>query len=323
MAKTISPSAFHKALHVWYRKHGRKKLPWRNTDDPYAIYISEIMLQQTQVKTVLERFYHPFLTRFPTLRSLADADIKDVLKCWQGLGYYNRAGNLHRTAKLARSGLPRTVEALLALPGIGRNTAHAIAAFAYRTPVPVMEANVKRVLSRIYALRSPSEQELWEKAEALLDTKNPFDYNQAMMDVGSLVCTRRNPDCPACPAHIICKGQTAPENYPAAKIKKSVPVRTRFIAVKRNAKGQFHATARAGKFLKGLYGFAESEKKPLSGKYIGSIRQQYSHFTLEAEIYLQPVKGSGKNWYGINALHALPHSGAEEKILQLLKTVKY
>ncbi|MBY0354265.1 MAG: hypothetical protein K2Q12_00885, partial [Rickettsiales bacterium] len=140
----------HQTIHDWYAAHGRHSLPWRLTRDPYAIYVSEIMLQQTQVATVLTRFYHPFLARFPTLQSLADASQEEVLKAWEGLGYYSRARNLHQAAKICAPTLPTTVEGLLELPGIGRNTAHAIAAFAYHQPVAVMEANVKRVLHRLH-----------------------------------------------------------------------------------------------------------------------------------------------------------------------------
>lgn len=310
-------SAFHKALHGWYATHGRKDLPWRNTRDAYAIYVSEIMLQQTQVKTVLERFYHPFLKRFPTLKSLADANEKEVLKLWQGLGYYNRAGNLHQAAKACKTRLPRDVQSLMSLPGVGRNTAHAIAAFAYHAPVAVMEANVKRVISRIFALKTPSEKELWQKAELLLDRKNPFDYNQAMMDIGSTVCTKRSPDCPGCPANMICQGKANPELYPAPKIKKAVPVRKKYIVIRQNERGEYFATPRTGKFLRGLYHFVELDTPPQS-KVLGRIRQQYSHFTLEADIYVKRAKGSGKYWHSKNALKKLPMSMAEQKILNLL-----
>src|SRR5688572_23757939 len=121
-------SVFHRELLKWYAAHGRHSLPWRNTSNPYAIWISEVMLQQTQVKTVLERYYFPFLERFPTLQALADAPLDSVLKAWEGLGYYTRAANLHKAAKMAAPRLPATVEELEALPGIGRNTAHAVAA---------------------------------------------------------------------------------------------------------------------------------------------------------------------------------------------------
>jgi len=321
--------AFHRSLHQWYAAHGRKHLPWRNTVDPYAIYISETMLQQTQVKTVLERFYFPFLDRFPTLAALAKAQKDEVLQLWQGLGYYNRALNLHEAAKRAGKALPQTVEGLLALPGIGRNTAHAVAAFAYRQPVAVMEANVRRVLCRIFALARPTEIELWEKAGELLDRESPFDYNQAMMDIGATICTKRAPRCAECPASSICKGQSAPQDYPAMKAKKQVPVRRKKIAVLQNMRGEYYAVPRKSRFLQGLYHFVETEAESLTfgnqshqltkSRMVGGVRQQYSHFTLDAEVFLiQNISGSGKHWYRRAALEELPFSMAERKIIELI-----
>ena len=177
----------HQKIRDWYQKHGRHDLPWGMTDDPYAIWLSEVMLQQTQVGTVLERFYSPFLRRFPTLESLAEAPLDDVLKMWEGLGYYNRAKNLHKAAQIVvdmhqkeqqngqthRSAptLPSDIDILIKLPGIGKNTAHAVAAFAFREPVPVMEANVKRILCRLHKLESPTDKILWERAYELVDKK--------------------------------------------------------------------------------------------------------------------------------------------------------
>lgn len=314
---------FHRKLHQWYGKYGRRDLPWRNTDDPYAIYISEIMLQQTQVKTVLERYYGPFLKRFPTVLALAEAAQDEVLQAWQGLGYYNRALNLHATAKQCGTALPVTVEALNALPGIGRNTAHAVAAFAFRQPVAVMEANVRRVLARIFALEHPTEPDLWDKAQLLLDRNEPFDYNQAMMDIGATVCIKRAPRCPECPAQTICLGQTSPESYPALKSKKAPPVRQKIITVLRNAKGQYHATPRDSRFLNGLYHFIETEfASPATAGMtaIGHVRQQYSHFTLEADIFIADDKNFKSNqWYSLAQLYDLPMSMAEQKILALLE----
>jgi A/G-specific adenine glycosylase len=164
----------------WYDKNGRHDLPWRMTNNPYPIYISEIMLQQTQVKTVLERFYFPFLERFPTLTDLADAQLDDVLKMWEGLGYYTRAKNLHAAAQLCKGSLPTNAAELMQLPGIGRSTAHAIAAFAYREPLPIMDANVKRILHRYFALEEHDAKKLWGHAYTLFDTAHPFEFNQAI-----------------------------------------------------------------------------------------------------------------------------------------------
>ena len=322
---------FREALALWYRAYGRKDLPWRNTRDSYAIYVSEVMLQQTQVKTVLERFYTPFLVRFPSLQALAKAPQDEVLAAWQGLGYYSRALNLHKVAKLCPSGLPDSVEGLLALPGVGKNTAHAIAAFAYKQPYAVMEANVRRVLCRIFAIEKPAEAELWNLAAELMDTENPFDYNQAMMDLGAMLCTKRAPACAICPAQEICKGKAAPEHYPAAKTIKKVPVRSETIWVLRNVWGQYYAVARSSRFLGGLYQFAQTAPEaidlPIQGKVyrrsdgvvVGRVRQQYSHFTLEAEvIMLEAGKSKGVDWYDEARLRELPVSMAETKVMALL-----
>lgn len=313
---------FHQRLYDWYQTYGRRDLPWRNTDDPYAIYISEIMLQQTQVETVKTRFYTPFLSRFPTLTSLSEASLEDVLSLWQGLGYYRRAGHLHAAAKQAKGVMPNDVAGLVALPGIGKNTAHAVAAFGYHLPVAVMEANVKRVVCRIFALSNPNEAELWEGAEALLDIRHPYDYNQAMMDIGAMVCTIKSPLCSECPASIICKGKENPLAYPAAKAKKITPIRHKHIIIYEDIAGKFAATPRATRFLHGLYHFHEQENKPgRAAKKIGEVRQVYSHFTLQAIVYLEQVSHSQKNhYYTYEELQALPMSMAEKKILQILQT---
>lgn len=320
----------HKAIDAWYRAHGRHHLPWRLTDDAYPIWLSEVMLQQTQVKTVLERFYYPFLKKFPTLAALARAERTDVMKAWEGLGYYNRAANLHETAKRSAAGLPRSVEELVALPGIGRNTAHAVAAFAYRQAVPVMEANVKRVLHRVFALESAAPDMLWEKAWALLDRKNPFDYNQAMMDVGATVCTKRVPACGICPLNGICKGRHVPERYPTPVKKKRVPVRRRRIVILQDEKGRCFVQQGTGRFLHGLYALPQAEPGALRieaegtsyrlkpAKPLGAIAHVYSHFRLEAEVCVLAIPGSRKNWKSPKQLAALPLSKADHKALALL-----
>jgi A/G-specific adenine glycosylase len=325
----------HAALQRWYQLHGRKKLPWRNTKDPYAIYLSEVMLQQTQVKTVLERYYFPFLKRFPTLVSLANADPVEVKKQWEGLGYYNRAGNLQKTAKLSHGKLPKTIEALITLPGIGRNTANAVACFAFGAAVPVMEANVKRVICRIFAFTNPEANLLWEKAGTLLDTKNPYDYNQAMMDIGALICTKRNPKCSECPLNNICQGKNNPEFYPTKKQKKKMPERARNIVVFCDDDNNYYLTCRTSRFLNGLYGFMEYDKMDKNidfmgqsyllraGSLVGQITQSYSHFTLQADIYLILIKTQKTipEEYvkaTLKEIEALPLSRADSKVLKLL-----
>lgn len=369
---------FHQRLDAWYNTHGRHELPWRNTDDPYRIWLSEVMLQQTQVSTVLARFYHPFLDNFPTVKALANAPREQVMKAWEGLGYYSRARNLHEAAKQIinplpagvgraargvrasaqkaltlppaagpslsrreRVMMPTTVDELLLLPGIGKNTAHAIAAFAYHQPVPILEANVKRVVARIFALKTPSDIELWQGADRLLNATEPFHYNQAMMDLGSLVCTPKKPDCPVCPANLICKGKAAPEQYPTKRAKKEVPTREVIIHVQEDALGRFFLETRDAKLLGGLYGFPQSpysaryRGSPASpterGKrsaateregYLGTVTHTYSHFKLIGHVCVETMKGNpnSPDWYSRAQIAGLPLSKLDHKVLALIDT---
>ena len=291
------------------------------------------MLQQTQVKTVLERYYRPFLQLFPNLATLAYAPTDVLMKAWEGLGYYSRAANVQRAAlacvKEHKGQLPDDFERLLALPGIGINTAHAILAFAHRKPVAVMEANVKRVLCRMFALPSPTDAQLWSLAGIVLDTRNPFDHNQAMMDIGATVCTKRAPNCPICPLASACEGKHAPHAYPAAKVKKASPVRERVIVAWRDADGAYHVTQRKGKFLHGLYGFDEYEST--GGALfthaqlhpLGHVSQTYSHFRLEADVFCG-IMEEGFRWNDgstipLENIHLLPLSRADAKVLRLLE----
>ena len=325
-----------RTLIAWYKKYGRRDLPWRNTCDPYAIYLSEIMLQQTQVATVLTRYYQPFLTQFPTLNALARAPAQKVMKAWEGLGYYTRAAHLYKAAKLCQGTLPHTAEALMALPGIGKNTANAIACFAYGAAVPVMEANVKRVIYRLCGWKQASDSELWDMAETLLNKKHPFEHNQALMDIGALVCTKTRPHCGACPLAALCKGKNAPQNYPTKATRKTTPVRKKVIVVLQDAQGKYYVKRRTERFLGGLYGFWEcavgTKIIAIDGKRccvspthsIGHVRQTYSHFTLAAEVYCLRLPDSvalPKAWQAVDLrrLESLPLSRAEGKIVELLK----
>ncbi|MEA3372600.1 MAG: A/G-specific adenine glycosylase [Campylobacterota bacterium] len=310
----------HIFLYQWYKKHGRHSLPWRNTDDPYHIWISEIMLQQTQVKTVLERFYFPFLETFPALQDLADADLDDVLKKWEGLGYYTRARNLHKAARRAAPLLPQTVQELEALPGIGRSTAHAIAVFAYHTPVPIMDANVKRILYRIFGIRKTTDKALWEYAYELFDREHPYDYNQAMMDLGAMICSARSPQCTLCPFESICLGKNDPLAYPEKKQRKAVPIRQKKIII-HHQNGRYAMQQRRSRFLHGLWGFSEYESnEPLnSTKKLGNITQTYSHFRLEADVYLHQGAIEKHEWFTLEEIQTLALSGADHKAIKLLE----
>ena len=195
----------------------RRDLPWRRTRDPYAVWVSEIMLQQTRVATVIP-YYERWLERFPTVAALADAPLDDVLERWSGLGYYSRARNLHRGAHevMARWGgaLPRTARELREVPGIGRYTAGAIASIAHGEPTPLVDGNVARVLARHYGIdedvkSTVGQKRLWALAESLVPAEDPGDFNQALMELGAMVCTPRSPDCDACPLAATCVARAA------------------------------------------------------------------------------------------------------------------
>ncbi|MBN2869908.1 MAG: A/G-specific adenine glycosylase [Campylobacterales bacterium] len=314
----LTPQA---SLLNWYKIHGRHDLPWRTTGDPYKIYVSEIMLQQTQVKTVLERFYFPFLEAFPTLQDVAEAELDDVLKLWEGLGYYTRARNLHHAARQCGGILPNNAEGLMKLKGIGRSTAHAVASFAYREPLPILDANVKRILHRYFALIEREEKKLWRYAYELFDPSHPFEYNQAMMDLGAMVCLGKNPLCGSCPLEAGCRGKTAPLSYPEAKIKKTKPVRRRSIILHRRG-SRYALYQRTSRFLHGLWGFFETDS-PLgeNGTFLGHITQHYSHFTLEADVYLceEAFTEEGYEWFGADEFSTLSMSRADHKAVALLR----
>lgn len=215
-----------RGVRAWYDKNARD-LPWRRTHDPYLIWISEIMLQQTTVAAVVP-FYERFLSRFPTVEALAQAPEEQVLRAWEGLGYYSRARNIHKTAKIiaARGGeFPRDPLALLTLPGVGRYTAGAIASFAFDVRAPIVEANTLRLYSRLIGYRgdprsTDGQHRLWEFAEAVLPQREPGRFNQALMELGATVCTPVAPRCEECPASTVCRAF-------AAGTQQEIPVLTR------------------------------------------------------------------------------------------------
>ena len=220
-AATFSVSRFRRDLLSWYDQN-RRELPWRRDADPYRVWVSEIMLQQTRVAAVLDH-YARFMKRFPSVQALAAAREASVLAVWSGLGYYHRARRMHQAAKMIanqrKGNFPRSAEEWLELPGIGRYTAAAIASIAFGEPVAVVDGNVERVLERL--LRAPlSRETAWGNAEKLLDSKRPGDFNQAMMELGATVCTPRAPECSACPLHRFCKTRGA-GLVPSKKIRKN------------------------------------------------------------------------------------------------------
>jgi A/G-specific adenine glycosylase len=244
---TKSDSSITGKLLAWYRRH-RRILPWREYPDPYGIWISEIMLQQTQVETVIP-YYHHFLERFPTVAALAAAPLEEILKAWENLGYYARACNLHQAAKCIcekfKGKIPDTWETIITLPGIGAYTAGAILSIAFGKPIPAVDGNVRRVLSRLFAIEAPIGQTDTQKAiqalaAALVPKKSPGLFNQALMDLGAIICTPKTPACADCPLRDLCRARQAglQDRLPLSAKKPPRPHEYVTAAVIRNRKGK-------------------------------------------------------------------------------------
>jgi A/G-specific adenine glycosylase len=313
MSETMSvlPPEFARTMVDWQRLHGRQSLPWQNTQDPYRVWLSEIMLQQTQVSTVLD-YFPRFLARFPTVAELAAAPQDDVLALWSGLGYYSRARNLHKCAQevVARFGgqFPKQAELLQTLPGIGRSTAAAIAAFCFQERAAILDGNVKRVLTRVLGFAEDlalqkNEKALWSLAQDLLPDK-PKDmprYTQALMDLGATVCLPRKVQCEVCPVSAICqaKEQGKPLAYPVKtkKIKRTSATLWLLWAV--NAKGQVWLQKRPDKGIwAGLFSLPvfDTEAQLLAawpqgqaGPYIAP----WKHVLTHRDLHLHPVRMTG------------------------------
>jgi len=329
----------------WYRKNGRD-LPWRKTRDPYAIWVSEIMLQQTQVATVVP-YYQSFLKSFPTVRYLAKADLSKVLKVWEGLGYYSRARNLHRASQIVLNRfhgiVPDNLKDLLSLPGIGRSTAGAILSFAFQKEAPILDGNAKRVISRLFAVSDDSakgktEDLLWHLSESLLPKGDVSSFNQGLMDLGATTCTPREPRCSQCPLRDLCKGKASgePERFPTKTIRKKIPhIEAVSAFILKNGRVLLQQRPPKG-LLGGLWEFPNwsiEGKKDLkeylkhkvkaeiglnvkSEEPIGSFQQTFSHFKLTLQVYhCQHLNGKGRGrWVPIKNLSLFPMSRIHRRI---------
>lgn len=240
----LTKQSFSSRILTWFDRHGRKDLPWQKKPTPYRVWISEVMLQQTQVSTVIP-YYQRFMQRFTSLKQLAQADLDEVLHYWSGLGYYARARNLHKAARLVheqyRGRFPGTIEALQALPGIGRSTAGAILSLSHQQPHAILDGNVKRVLARHHAIagwtgQTKVMQTLWSIAEDLTPCEHTAQYNQAMMDLGATLCTRTKPACDRCPVAQDCQAlsKNIVAELPTPKARKILPVRDTVMLVIKN-----------------------------------------------------------------------------------------
>jgi A/G-specific adenine glycosylase len=305
------PADFARHMVDWQRQYGRQSLPWQNTQDPYRVWLSEIMLQQTQVSTVLD-YFPRFLSRFPDVAALASAEQDDVLALWSGLGYYSRARNLHRCAQevMTRFGgaFPAQAEALQTLPGIGRSTAAAIAAFCFQERAAILDGNVKRVLTRVLGYAddlavAKHEKRLWDLAQNLLPTEasDMPRYTQSLMDLGATVCLPRKAQCESCPVTGLCqaKRQGTPLAYPVKtrKLKRSSATLWLLWAV--NVKGQVWLQKRpdtgiwAGLFSLPVF---DSEDELLAAWPQGQEAQYiepWKHVLTHRDLHLHPVRLTG------------------------------
>ncbi|MGH8507266.1 MAG: A/G-specific adenine glycosylase [Gammaproteobacteria bacterium] len=297
----------------WYRLHGRKDLPWQRVPSPYRVWISEVMLQQTQVSTVIS-FFERFIIRFPNVKELAEAPLDEVLHHWSGLGYYARARNLHQAARIVfeRHGgeIPRDLEDLMRLPGVGRSTAGAILSLAFGERQPILDGNVKRVLTRYHAIGgwpgSPSvERNLWARSEQHTPAAHVSVYTQAIMDLGATLCTRSAPRCGACPVRAECRAYRLGRvsGYPEGKPRRVLPKRTTCFVIVQNARAEILLEQRppAG-IWGGLWSFPECPPStdPIDWcwRHLGveptqlqngqPFRHTFSHFNLEIRpVYLR------------------------------------
>ncbi|WP_020407871.1 A/G-specific adenine glycosylase [Hahella ganghwensis] len=287
LTTAFTPEKFAENLLNWFDQHGRHDLPWQHPRSPYRVWLSEIMLQQTQVSTVIG-YFNKFVERFPQVADLAAAPVDEVLVYWAGLGYYARARNLHKAAIKVMEDFngefPKDTEALQSLPGIGRSTAGAILAQAYNMREPILDGNVKRVLARVEGIHGwpglPAiEKQLWKIAEVYTPEDRVVDYTQAIMDLGATLCSRSKPACERCPFHSGCQAYQLNETaeLPTRKPKKKIPTVERYLLVLQDRDGRFLMERRpASGIWGGLWCFPESEKDAALENTLSEWRQHYS-----------------------------------------------
>jgi A/G-specific adenine glycosylase len=318
-------TSFRHALRAWYRKRGRD-LPWRHTRDPYAVLVSEFMLQQTQVATVVP-YYNEWMGRFPDFAALAAASEHDVLHAWQGLGYYARARNLRSTARRVMDShggrFPRSVNAIRELPGVGRYTANAVATFAFNQSVPIVEANVSRLLARLFNLEipvdtAPGRETLWQRAADLLPKQDAGLHNSALMDLGALVCGAK-PNCGVCPVRNFCEAEN-PERLPIKRARPLIKLRT-----------EHHSFSfRRGRVLleqsqdrwRGMWILPRLVAAPAKRKPLHISAFPFTSHRITLTVFPPgPVRGPAKSrqrWFPVDALHSIPLPSPHRRALEEL-----
>ncbi|MGZ5076018.1 MAG: A/G-specific adenine glycosylase [Methylobacter sp.] len=346
----MSPSAFQHNVLAWFDQHGRKDLPWQQDRSPYRVWLSETMLQQTQVATVIP-YFNAFIEKFPDIASLANAPVDEVLHLWSGLGYYARARNLHKTAQLIaeRGHFPDTLDELTALPGIGQSTAGAILSIAFNKSHPILDGNVKRVLARFRAVSgwpgiSAVSKELWSISAKLTPVNRVADYTQAMMDLGATVCTRSKPACASCPLHNDCLARLAGNvsAFPTPKPAKILPVKQLTLLILSNADGRLLLEKRPPTGIwGGLWSLPEfdsieaaddwclSQNIAISGREILTTRRHtFSHYHLDyTPLFIQAdnpinfvMEANRTVWYKTGHINKLGLAAPIKLLLQQLHT---
>lgn len=333
----------------WFDKHGRKHLPWQQNINAYRVWLSEIMLQQTQVTTVIP-YFERFVARFPTVESLAAAPVDEVLHLWTGLGYYARARNLHKCAQMVMKNhggeFPSSVAELAELPGIGRSTAGAIASIAYQQRAAILDGNVKRVLARYHAVEGwPGQADvinrLWQIAEDYTPGKRAHHYTQAMMDMGATLCTRTKPNCEACPLRegCIAYAQGNPQDYPGKKARKLLPEKAVQLLMVRNPAGDLLLQQRPAQGIwGGLWSFPElspeADPAEFAAARFGKVadceiwdeyRHTFSHYHLDITPVLiqlaqapQAIGEAALHWYNPHQPDPLGLAAPVKKLLDKL-----
>jgi len=339
---------FANRLLAWWDHNGRKDLPWQHPRTPYRVWVSEIMLQQTQVNTVIP-YFERWMRRFPDIEQLAQSPLDDVLACWAGLGYYARARNLHRTARICLEKfngiLPAAIEELTALPGVGRSTANAIISQSTDQPAAVLDGNVRRVIARHAMVAgwpgsAAVQNILWQETEARLPVDRGADYTQAVMDLGSMVCRRTSPDCPHCPLQADCRASIAGQvqNYPASKPKTRIGDRKVFMLLLHDGQRRVMLEKRppAG-IWGGLWSLpeagdlAELEQRTgltlSDGRFLPARLHRLTHLRLHIQPVLlrtaqaEQVKcSSGQRWV---ALDGQADHGVPQPVAQLLQEIEH
>ncbi|MBI4055779.1 MAG: A/G-specific adenine glycosylase [Elusimicrobia bacterium] len=326
---------FRKKLLAWYRRH-RRDLPWRKTKDPYKIWVSEIMLQQTQVQTVLPH-YRRFLRRFPNLLSLARSPLSAALSRWTGLGYYARARNLHRSSQILRDRhqgkFPNDLREAMRLPGIGRSTAGAILSMGFQQPHPVLDANAVRVLCRLLGIaqdpqKAPVRRRLWRSAEALLDPQCPGDFNQALMELGATCCLPTHPHCLRCPVSGFCRARR--EN-----LQDKLPIQRRRLPLSRPLRLHclwYHSPGKVlivqrglkEKILKGQWGLPEAPHNSPApqGRLLARVPHQILHYRIELKISQapRPRPPQGSRWIPLSEVGKYLYSSLWHKAIRAVQT---